>query len=214
MKTKKFISSILFVIISILFVLFTELKNDISYYIKSDMPLGAGIVFGQLVNFAYLAYIISGIIIIIILAIKKRKSSMLITIITYILTVFIVFVFPATDLFIDMNFEINKVNRNKTIDLINNEEISDNMIGINEYAVPFRKTSCTRSMLVPKNDGCLKVMFFAHKDIFADKVIIYSSDDGGVKPYDFSHGLPSGMKYDFQNIKKLSENWYSAKIVK
>lgn len=148
----------------------------------------------------------------IVLNIKKVKLIAFVMFFIYAFTIFTVFVFPRTELYINIDYNINNDSREATINMIKNDDIDDCCIGQNEYIVPFRQTSYTRTMHIQEKNGVLKVMFYVYLGIHEKSIIVYVSDDSGIESSDFSSDLPVGILYKFYDIKKLSNNWYSARI--
>lgn len=211
MKLKKHICLLIFILISIIFVSLSWFKRDIIFFSNTKWPIISTTVLGILIFIINIIYILFGVLSIV-LNMKKVKRIAFVMILIYAFAIFTVFVFPKTDLYINMDYNINKDRREALIDIIKNDEFDDYRIGLNRYIAPFRQTSYTGTILIQKERGLLKVMFYVYLGINKDSVIVYVSDDSGIKANDFNSDLPVGKSYKFYDIKKLSSNWYSAKI--
>ena len=210
LKFKKHI--LIFVLISIVFIFLSWLKRDIIFYTNTNLPIISAAILGILIFIFDALYILFGIISIV-LNIKKVKIISFVMLIIYAFTIFTVLVFPKTDLYINIDYNVNKDSREATINMIKNDEIDNYRIGLDKYIAPFRQTSYTGTMHLQEENGVLKVMFYVYLGLYEKSIIVYVSDDGGINPDDFSADLPEGMTYKYNDIKKLSANWYSANII-
>ena len=199
MKFKKHI--LIFVLISIVFIFLSWLKRDIIFYTNTNLPIISAAILGILIFIFDALYILFGFLSII-LNIKKVKIIAFVMLIIYAFTIFTVLVFPKTDLYINIDYNVNNDSREATINMIKNDEIDNYRIGLDKYIAPFRQTSYTGTMHLQEENGVLKVMFYVYLGLYEKSIIVYVSDDGGINPDDFSADLPEGMTYKFNDIKK------------
>ncbi len=209
MKTKKHLLS--FVIITIIFLLLNWLKRDIIFFTNTKWPIISAAILGLLIFIIYALYILFGVVSIV-LHIKRVKSISYMMIIVYVFAIITVFVFPRTELYTNIDYNINRTNRELSINMIKSGGIDEYRIDIDEYITPFRQASYNRIMHIQEENGVLKVMFYVYLGMREKSVIVYVSDDSGIEADDFSIGLPPEATYGFNDVKKLSSNWYSANI--
>jgi len=208
MRKKLFI--IIYAIITVIFVLFQIFKYDLVIAAdKTSFGLGIGV--GLLDYFMYMIYAVLIIISIIYAIIRTRtkKWKAFIPIFLCVVVIFFGFIFPTTGLYLNLNYNINKEIRTTAIKMYNEGTLP--VIGMNEYKVS-GQASYTGIIFTQKNGDTIKIMFWAYKGLWANKVFIYVSDDSGIKTHDFNPDKISSEDIKFENIQRVSENWYSANI--
>ena len=201
MKYKKVLLPLLFVILSAAVMLFDWQKNDLLLKIKGGGSLGSSMIFGLIEPTVYLIYVLLGMgtIVYAVLMLKKVGWSAILPSIIFLATLFFVFVFPVTRLYLNWNHAINKANREKIVSMAEEGLISEYQIGPDKYVVPFRSTSYTGAMIVHNQDDVLTVEFFVYRGLLGEKLIVYVSDDSGLNDFE-----------GYKNIEKLSDGWYTA----
>jgi hypothetical protein len=200
-KMNIFIVSIIFSIVLLWFSLF---RFDIA--IKANYSFGLLVVFGLLSHIPYIIY--GGWTICVICFTLKKGENMLLgrvlPLATIVVTILLLTVFPYTDAYVSLNYKFNKENFSKTIEMINDGEIQLPRTNMNEFIVPYRLTSYTGKLYTYENDDVTKIMFFAYSGFRGGVVLVYSSDDSEIKNIEFQR--------IFENIKRVDDNWYSARI--
>ena len=199
-----------YIIVTAIFILFQIFQYDL-YLAVDAKSFGLGVMIGLLPYFLYFVYVVL-MICSIVYAIKgigvEKRRAFVPTAACAVVIVFF-FVFPRTNLYLNLNYNLNKGNRNKTIEMIENKTIFDYAIDMNEFKTPFRQTSYTGTLISQEQDGTLKVLFYAYKDITTTRIIVYASDDSGITDDDFDFNLANSL-HIFSNINKIAPNWYSA----
>ena len=210
LKMRGILVSIIFVIITIIFIILERFKFDLMIKIYAG-NLGATLVSGNLIWLGHILYCLLGIgtIVYAVLSFKTLNWQALIPAVIFLSTVLYVYFYPMTDLYINQNYIKNAEDRIKTIEMLENHQLIEYQIGQGVYMVPYRATSHTGTMLVQERGGVTKVMFYAYRGLGASKVFVYVSDDSGIDSRDFNFGY-SSYEQHFGEIKKMDNCWYSA----
>lgn len=201
-KKKTYISFIC-IICSITLILFDFFKYDIA--VNAKYSFGLLIAVGLL---SYIPYILYGILLMCIIWYTIKKIRVLhwrtfVPITIVIITILFLTVFPYTNAYVNLYYSLNKGNLHKTIEMVNSGEIQ-RRTGKYEYVVPYRLTSYSKEMYAHSNNEVTEVLFFVYKGFKKAMIMVYYSDDSGVKENDFS------AIRNPRNIKKVDDNWYSA----
>ncbi len=204
---------ILCIAYSVLLVLFDFFKFDWIIKIKVSQSFGAEILLGFILYIPYIIFacLTGWSIIYIFKKIKSKKWKSILPTAVMAFTILLLIVFPYTKTYINMFYKLNQEQLQKTIQMVNSEEIHSYAIDENEYRAPFRLTSYSGVMHKDSHNGVTKVKFYAFKGIKKDNdvIIVYSSDDSSIDSDDFSDDL---VKWNLSNIKKICPNWYSATV--
>jgi len=65
---------------------------------------------------------------------------------------------------------------------------------------------------VQAENGVTKVMFDVYERFNKSRILVYVSNDSGIKENDFNYGL-STAKLTLRDIKKMDTNWYSTIVI-
>lgn len=202
--TKKKNILITCIICSILLLLFDFFKFDMIIRAKG-YSFGLTIIVGLLAYLPYLLYVIwtSWLVVYIFKKGEIQKVRTFMPLAVMVVTILLLTVVPYSDTYANLNYSLNKQNFEKTIDMVNNGEIQQYQTNMTEYVVPYRFTSYIGKLYTCVNDDVTKVMFYAYRGFRGSVVLIYSSDGSEIKNRDFEKS--------FNSIKRIDDNWYSAK---
>jgi hypothetical protein len=162
------------------------------------------------VPFALYVIFVVGLLIYIGMNIKVLKWKAALIIAIFSLTVLFYLFVPYSNTFAKLQYNVNKDHYAKTIKLLHSGELPNYHAEEDTYIVPYRFTSYTRLMNVQNSGGVTKIWFDVYKGLTKIKIIVYTSDDSGIKVTDFSKG--DGYTYTYSDIKKIETNWYSATV--
>ena len=194
---------ILFISICILTVVLDWVKWDVS-----RQMLMAGL-FNLIVMIFILLIFIGLLIWGIIYAIKKYSQNKFIAflpLLILIITVMIHTVLPRTTTYQKLNFEFNKSDLIKIVQMFESGEMQNYQIGENEYILPnhMRRISHTGSILAQTREEAEKYLFYIHCGIGKSFAYIYVSGEGEIKDGDF------GCTYE--KIQIVEDGWYVVTI--
>ncbi len=211
MQNEKIFHKIIFILVSILLLLFDWIKGRL--ILLTANSLGAELVVGLLAYIPYVLYctFIIWSVIYMLKRIKLKKLGAFVPLIIVSITLLILFFIPYSKTYLNFDYETNKVYREKTIEMVASKVIQQYQSGEDEYIAPYRLTSYTGKIYVQDVDGVTKVLFYSYKGFTKSRIIVYSSDDSGIIENDFNFGVPQN-KLDLGDIKRLDKNWYSATI--
>lgn len=201
---KKMNTLITCIICSILLLLFDFFKFDMIIRAKG-YSFGLTIIVGFLAYLPYLIYVIWTIWLVVYIFKKGeiQKVTTFMPLAIMVVTILLLTVVPYSDTYTSLNYSLNKQNFGKIIEMVKNGEIQQYRTNMTEYVVPYRFTSYIGKMYTCVNDDVIKVMFYAYRGFRGNVVLIYSSDGSEIKNRDFGK--------NFKNIKRIDDNWYSAK---
>lgn len=206
---KKYFVPIFFILASILLLLFDRTK----YYLVllTGNRLGFKLAIGLLLNIMYVLYcgLVIWAVIYVLKRIKEKRLGAFVPLIIVTIILLIFFFIPYSKVYLNFDYEINKTNRSKTIEMFANKEIIKNYPDQEEYIAPYMFTSYTGKIYIQDVDGVTKVMFYSYLGFTKRRIIVYTSDDSGIDEYDFNFGI-SEKKLNLSDVKKLDKNWYSA----
>lgn len=200
MKTTT-IRAFIYVIISVLFVLFCGFQFDI--YVR--LPYLASYLLVVLINcfyFIYSFFFLSAFF-------KKSRKPAAVCTVFFAVTVAMVFVFPMTSVYEQIDYRINQNSRTKIVEMVRNDELKYFQMDEQIYLTPYRLASYNREVIVRKDDNGLQVEFCVYEGFGKEKVLIYNCR-GEAFLEDDSLGMSSLAKRKYYNVKKVDECWYSA----
>jgi len=138
-KVAKF-TPIIFILLAVVSFIYDWLRYDIR--IKVDaISLGAELVFGHLENLlriVFWAFTIIWAIVHLIMNFKVMKWKSFIPLIIAVITALYYLYIPFTNVYLDINYKLNAKSRKETIQMVENNKISEHQIGVETYLVPNR----------------------------------------------------------------------------
>ena len=198
MIVKKYISIIIFIFSLILLILSKWLVWDIIYN-KNILIRGIILLIADIICILTSIGSISWM-----LYIHKNKLLNIVSICLLIFCMVWTFILANSYVNIKLNFVINKYNREKIVDMIDNAEIEQYRMREFLYKAPISTTSQTNTIAYYKNNNRNIVVFFVNRGEFAGSAIIYSSEDNDISQINI------GLNY--KKVGRLEENWYYALV--
>ena len=195
-----------------IFILFQLFKYDL-YLLAKAKSFGYEIILGFLEYFIYIIYIlviISAIYYLISKAKLKKWKASIPVVLCFI--IFILNILPATDHYASWNYIVNRSRRTEIVNMVKGGLMTDQIISMHEYKVPWRSLSYSKTIAVQNTDDGIKIMFYTYIGLNLMKAIVYVSDDSGVDESDFNFSITPTYNLHYENQKKLDENWYLVTI--
>ncbi len=134
------------------------------------------------------------------------KTFYCISLVLYTLTFVIQFAFPHTTMYNNIEYKINNNYRREIVNMFISNDKCFSQINVSSYKLPVKFIFASHNGRIMKeiSDGNLKILFYSHKGIFGNSVVIYDYGQQGVHNGDF------GLIY--KQIKFVAPNWYIAKF--
>lgn len=120
------------------------------------------------------------------------------------ITLMLLYIFPLSDIYINIDYNLNKDKREKIVSMINGkEDMQLKQINADSFKLPInlRSASQNAKIIIQGDDKKFKILFYIHKGLVNSSAVIYVSDENGVKNGDF------GLNYN--KIKQIDSCWYS-----
>lgn len=201
------------ILASLLILLFDYFKVDVLYvsnnYVISaleEVSLKLAVLIPYIIYTVYAAYML-----IYVFSKAKLLRWKAVAVAAVISCAVLIYLFvPYSSVFAKYQYQLNKDHYAKTIQMLNDGELSYYHAEANTYFVPFRFVSYTRLMYVQNSDSTTKIWFDVYEGLTKSKIIIFAADNSGINENDFAKAF--GFKYNYSDIKQIDTNWYSATV--
>lgn len=134
----------------------------------------------------------------------KSKVLILVSIIIFLVTILLQFVFPYTETYSNLEYHLNSSRRDKIVLMLKGEKTMElSQTNVDTYILPFtlRLASQNAKVTTERDDNELKILFYSHKGIIKNSAVIYVSGGESVENGDFG--------IDYSKIKSIDKNWYT-----
>lgn len=194
---------IISIIINISIILFGFLKYDV-YRVAYIRSFGLSLMVGfamYIVYFLYLLFIGT----MIVFTITKIKHKILLAYIPLIVTIATILVttfLPYSNIYLKAYYAINKECLERTVVMLDNGEMDKYQIDSGTYTAPYRTTSYTS--MIYANSKTKESLFFVYRGLTTGVVVLYSEDGASY--------FESDRSKQYENIRIIEDNWYSATV--